>query len=97
MGHGAGDRVIHHVQTGIAVHDHMLRRDPHDVRHHMLGLGKAVQHAVIADVDSLRAVHMALGIQHVENVHPHVQLGHRRLPSGHVQLQALGLLLSIAL
>ena len=57
----------------------------------MLGLGKAVQHAVIADVHAFPARHVALGIQDIEDVHPHVQLRYGGLPSGHVQLQPLAL------
>ena len=88
MGHSAGNRVIHHIQACIAVYDHILRFHAHDIRHHLLCLSQPVQHAVVADIHALYTCHIALGIQNVEDIHPHIQLSHRGLSSGHIQLQS---------
>ena len=89
MGHCAGDGVVHHIQACVAVHDYVLRLCPHDVRHHLLRFHQPVQHAVIAHVHAFHACQVALGIQDVKDIHPHIQLGYRGLPPGHIQLQSL--------
>ncbi len=91
VGHGAGNGIIHNIQAGVAVYNHIFRTDTHDVCHHMLCLNQAVQNAVIADIHALLTFHVGSGVQDIKDIHPHVQLGHGRFAPGHIQFQSLSL------
>ena len=97
MGHGTGYRIIHYGQAGITAYNHIVRGYTHNICHHMLGLRYAVQNSVITHIHFFQASHISLRIQHVKDIHTHIQLGHAGLPSGHIQLQPSGLRILIFL
>ena len=95
MGHGAGDGVVHHVEAGVPIDDDAVDGVLHHVADELLGLLDAVQHAVVPAVGAVLAGQVLPAAQHVHHPHGQVQLLGAGLAPGHVQAQALGLVLLI--
>ena len=91
MGHRPGYGVVHDIQAGIAVHDHLLRCYLHHICHQLFCLRDTVQNAVIAAVQSRFCLQDTLAGEDIHDSHGKVKLCCRRLSSGHIQLQALAL------
>ena len=47
VNHGTGHRVVHDIQAGIPVYNHVFHGNPHNVRHHLFGFIQAVQHTMV--------------------------------------------------
>ena len=69
MGHGAGYRIIHDVQAGVAVQDNRGRVHFHHVGQQFLCLVNPCQHPVVAAVGSVLTGQVVIA---AENIHePH--------------------------
>ncbi len=77
-------------KTGITADNYILSRHAHDIRHQTLSLCKTIQYSIITDIKTILTLHIAAGIQNIENIHSHIKLGSGRLTPRHIQLQALG-------
>ena len=97
VGVGAGHRVVHHVQAGIAVDDDVLGVVLHHVAQQLPGLLDAGQRAVVAAIGAVVAGQVAVGIQHVHHAHGQVQLLLAGHAAAHVQVNAHALVFLVFL
>ena len=93
--HGAGHGIEHHVQTGIAVDDHLVGANLHHVGHQFLGFLNAVQHAVVPAVGAVFTGQVTFAVQHIHHAHGEVQLILTGLAAGHIQRQLSFLILRV--
>ena len=88
--------VVHGRQARIAEHDDVLWLIVQKRCHEPFRLGDAVEHAVVAAVGAVLGGKVGGGVQHIQQGQRQFQLCGRRLPAGHVQLEAPGRHLAVA-
>ena len=71
---GAGDGVVHDIQTGVSVEDDVVRLHFHHIRHQVQRLRNAGEHAVVAAVGAVLAAQLCLAVQNVQQSHREIQL-----------------------
>ena len=89
VGHGSGNRIIHHIQRRIAVNDDVVRVILHHVADQYLCLVDTRQHTVVTAVGSVLAAEVHPGIQRIHHSHGQIQLLPTWFPAAHVQSQIL--------
>ena len=94
MGEGFGHGVIHELEAGVTARKNLGSLAAQQFREEGAGGGNAGHLAVISCFQAVNDV-ILRGLEHVENVHDHVQLLTAGLAAGHVQIQAQSFLLLI--
>ena len=82
----ADNRIIHHIEAGVAADDDFFHRNSEKVGEEFLGFRDAVEQTVVAGVGSVGG---DVAVECVENAVHKVKLGSGGFPAGHIQFQVL--------
>ena len=88
----AHDRVVHHVQAGVAADHEAVARDAEELGEELARLVDAFQTAVVARVDAALD-HVA--VEAVQDAVRQVELAAGGFPAGHIELEVAGLISGI--
>jgi hypothetical protein len=82
------DRIVHHVETGIASDDHLIGVDFEEFGEQALGFGEAVNTTVVADIQTGGSVKIVLSH---DRQHPvgDIELLRSGFPPGHIEGEIL--------